>query len=655
MLDLNPFIMRYLLTLICLITFPAFAQQPVSTAAKRPAAPAGEQVKLYIALSQSAAQDQPDSAVHYANEGMRLAEKQNDRQGQAALLLTLGYINAIHRHTELARGFYNEALSLYRQLQDPAGVAHAFDRLGLLDGNTVSFDQALKYNRRGRDSSGLIETYEDMGHSLEASGASEKALSYYLRALSQYEQLKLRPEAYFVLLENIAGLYQKKGDSKNALFYLREGVRNSEIRGARDTEVHLVNAEGQVFAEYKKPVKALALFKQALAEAKKYRQPDEEAEALIQIAGILKKQDAVISVRDLKQALDIARNLHEPKLESRIFEALAGVYRQQKNYGEAMAALDEQHLLLDSLLRADTARDVAALDSSYVIERSQEKIGNLQQLNRVEKISLNLGVVTLVLVLLLLAAIWLYLRKFKRLNGELKRLNDDLTNSNRIKDTLFSVIGHDLKGPAGSAAQLFEMMETEEFTPEEMKGMIAELRKQTGASLELLKSLFEWGKSQLQGIKVNPSDFRVQPVVERCIHLLSQQATQKNISLTASVPNELKIHADADHFEFIIRNLLSNAIKFSYEGGSIEVAAQSPVEQQVVFSVTDKGKGISKEQQAVFLTSNLKVSFGTKNEQGSGLGLLLTKDFIKANHGRIWLESVEGKGTTFFIAMPAAS
>jgi signal transduction histidine kinase len=112
---------------------------------------------------------------------------------------------------------------------------------------------------------------------------------------------------------------------------------------------------------------------------------------------------------------------------------------------------------------------------------------------------------------------------------------------------------------------------------------------------------------------------------------------QKNILLSASIPDELKIHADADHFEFIIRNLLSNAIKFSYKGGSIAVAAQSPAEQQVVFSVKDKGKGISKEQQGVFLTSNLKVSFGTKKEQGSGLGLLLTKDLIKANHGRIWL------------------
>jgi signal transduction histidine kinase len=646
--------LRYLLALVYLIATPAFAQQPVATVARLKTASESEKVILYTALSWSYAAAQPDSSVHYANEGMRLAEKLSDRQGQAGLLLALGHVNTLHHHTELARSFYNEALGLYRRLHDAAGVAHTYDQLGVLDGNTQNFSQALKYYQNSRDSGGLIETYADMGKAANEKGEPEKALTWYLRALTQYEHREQQPEAYFVLLENIGKLYRQKGDSAAALRYLEEGMAQSRSQASRESEVHLLNEEGQLFAQDHQELTALAQYKQALTEAKKYRQPDEQAEALIGIAGILKQQDAGASILSLQQALAIAKGLHEPKLAARIYEALAGVYRQQKNYGEAMVALEESHHLVDSLLGADTVKEIAALDSSYLLERSREKVGSLQQLNRVEKVSLNLGLVTLLLVLALLGLLWRYMRKFKRLNSELSNLNEELANSNRVKDTLFSVIGHDLKGPAGSAAQLFEMMETEESTPDEMKGMIAELRKQTSASLELLKSLFEWGKSQLQGIKVNPSGFRVQPVVERCIHLLSQQATQKNIVLSANVPDELMIHADADHFEFIIRNLLSNAIKFSHEGGAIGVSTQSPAEEQLVFLVKDEGIGISKEQQAVFLTGNLKVGFGTKKEKGRGLGLLLTKDFIKANHGRIWLESVEGEGTTFFIAMPAA-
>lgn len=646
--------MRYLFILFCFLAVRVFAQQPSAILARLNAAPESERVKLYMILSRSYTATQPDSAVHYANEGMRLAERRNDRQGQAALLLELGQINMLHRHPELARSFYNEALGLYRRLQDAAGVAHTYDQLGVLDNSSSDFNQALKYYQDTRDSSGLIETYAAMGQAAAGKGEPEKALSWYLRALTQYEHRKQQPEAYFVLLENIGQLYQRKGDSLTALHYLQEGLRQSRRQGSRASEVHLLNDEGRLFAQDHQELEALAQYKQALTEAKKFRQPDEQAEALIGIAGILKQQDAGASILDLQQALVIAKGLQEPKLAARIYEALAGVYRQQKNYGEAMAALEENHHLVDSLLGSDTVKEIAALDSSYVLERSREKVGILQRLNRIEKISLNLGLVAMLVVLVLLALLWRYLRKIKRLNAELKNVNEELTNSNRVKDTLFSVIGHDLKGPAGSAAQLFELMETESFTPEEMKGMIAELRKQTRASLELLQSLFEWGKAQLQGIQVRPVDFDPAPVVDRCISLLTQQAGQKNISLHMEVPEGLLLHADPDHFEFVIRNLLSNAIKFSHAGGHIEVKAALTVGAgEAVFAVKDTGVGISEAQQALFLTSNLQVSFGTRQEKGSGLGLLLTKDFIKANHGRIWLASEKGKGTTFFVAIPA--
>lgn len=642
-----------LLLLLSLISFNTYAQHPAQLVARLKSAPDSEKVKIYEAISQAYARDQPDSAVHYAHYGMQLAEKQHDLPGQAALLVTLGYINNLHHHKELSRSFYNEALGIYRRLHNAAGIAHTYDELGLLDGDQQNFSKALKYYGDSRDTNGLIEAYEDMGKSFEENGDTEKALTYYLRALTQYEHRKQQPEAYFVLLENIGRLYLEKGDSTTALRYLEEGIRNSQAQGSRDTETHLLNAEGQVFEQRNETAKALTLYQQALAGAKQYQQPNEQAEALMHIAGILKKQNAGASIRNLKQALQIAKTLREPKLEARIYEALAGVYRLQNNYNEAMAALEEEHRLIDSLLNADTVKDIAALDSSYMLVRSREKVGHLQEVNRVEKTELLLALVLAAVVILILILLWLHLRKVNRLYREMQLLNEELKNSNRVKDTLFSVIGHDLKGPADSAAQLFELLEAGEVSEAEMRGLIVELRKHTSASLELLKALFEWGKAQLQGIKVNPVNFNANPVIDRCIQLLSQQAAQKNIHINNQLPDDLAIHADADHFEFVIRNLLSNAIKFSYKGGAIDLAAQLPAgQQEVVFLVRDNGVGISQSQQAIFQTSNLKVSFGTKQEKGSGLGLLLAKDFIKANHGRIWLESNEGKGATFYVALP---
>jgi len=647
--------MRYLFVFFGLIPFVVFAQTPAALVSRLKDAPESEKVKLFLQISRAYAANQPDSAVHYAGLGIQLAGKHKDEQGRALLLLELGNINAQHGHTGLARKFFNEGLGIFRSLHDAEGIARAYDALGLLEGNeedtpsaTTDLGRAMNYYRDSRDSAGVLETYAGLGRVYEEKGDNEKALSYYLRTLALYEQHKDKPEAYFALMEAIGNLYVKKGDHVSALRYLGEGIKNSSKPGSRDTEVYLLDEEGAVYQEEGQQGKALQTYKQALAAAKMYNQPEEQAQALIHIAALLRAQDAAGSLGDLKTALAIAQKLQQPQLEARIYDAMAGVYRQEKNYKDAMDALEEQHRLLDSLLRADTAKDIAALDSSYVLERSQEQVGHLQKVDRQERGELYIGLVVLIAVIAIALLLWFYLRKIRSLNQE-------LAASNRVKDTLFSVIGHDLKGPAGSAAQLFELMETEDFTQEEIRAMITDLRKQTTASLELLQALFEWGKAQLQGVKVKPSDFNPKTVTDRCLRLLSQQAAQKNIRMTSHIADGLLVHADPDHVELIIRNLLANAVKFSHEGGTIGLeAAQAPGKAEVVFMVRDSGIGISQAQQAVFLTGNLEVNFGTRKEKGSGLGLLLVKDFVKANHGRIWLESREGQGTTFFVALPAA-
>jgi len=647
--------MRYFLFLFSLLPFAALAQQPAGLLLRLKNAPESQKVKILIELSAAYTESQPDSAVHYAQAGIKLAEKLGNQKGQALLLLQIGEVNAFHHHTELARKFYNEALGIFRSMHDAQNIAYTYDKIGLLDGEeqnvsraTHDLQQAMTLYGDSRDSTGILETYADLARVYEEKGNIDKALSYYLRALVLYEQHKMRPDAYYIVLENIGNLYLKKGDKKTALHYLQEGVHDSDHDGRRDTEVYLMDEEGKVYQDEGKQPQALKMYKEALTEAKKFNQPGEEVKALINIASLLKNENAATSLNDLRQALDIAQKIHQPQLRARIYEAMAGVYRQEKNYREAMNALEEQRHLLDSLLQANTAKDIAALDSSYALQDSLEKIGHLQKVNKRDETALQLGQVILAAIAIILALLWLYLRKMKRLNLELK-------TSNRVKDTLFSVIGHDLKGPAASAANLFELMETEDFTETELRGMIAELRKQTTASLELLQALFEWGNAQLRGVDVKPVDFDPKPVIERCISLLSQQASQKNIRISDQTPGYMRLYADADHFEFVIRNLVSNAIKFSHEGGAIEIdAGKGTAQKEIIFSIRDHGIGISKGQQEVFLTSNLKVSFGTRKEKGSGLGLLLTKDFVKADKGRIWLESEEGEGTTFHVALPAA-
>jgi signal transduction histidine kinase len=647
--------MRYRFLFLLLITVPALAQQPVNTLHKLiETGDDQEKIKACLDISKLYEATQPDSAVHYCNIAMQLAEKRNDRHSQGLLLLELGQINILHHHHDLARKFDNEALSIFRSINDPEGIALAYDELGSLDGQqqnlknaTDDFGKAMKFYEDSHDSSGIVETYHGLGKAYEEKGDIEKALTYYLRALVQYEHRKVKPEAYFLLLDRIGRLYLKKGDTVAALKYLEEGVHNSNTVANRDTQIALLDEEGKVYEQGGQTNRSLDFYKRALTEAKQFNRPEEEARALISIAGVLKKSNTGQSLADLKKALHLADSLHQPQLEANIYAAMADVYQQQKDYKEAMTALEENHRLLDSLLGADTTKDIAALDSSYALESSRDKIGSLQKVNQEEKTELNMGFVILIAVVLLLVLLWFYFRKVSRLNRELKA-------ANRVKDTLFSIIGHDLKGPAGSATQLFALMETEDFTEEELKGMISELKKQTESSFELLQSLFEWGQAQLQGIQVSAKPLDAKVTIQKNIDLLKPQAELKKITITDHTqPGSISILADPHHFDFIIRNLLANAIKFTYEHGRVDMEAKQ-VGSDIIFSVKDTGKGIAAEQQRNFLKTNLQVSFGTKGEKGSGLGLLLIKDFIQANKGRIWLESEEGKGAVFYIAFPKA-
>lgn len=632
--------------------FGVFAQQPVSELlARLGGEPDSVRIKTYLEISKFYTASQPDSAVDYCNRGIRIAEKQDDKRSIGILLLQLGNVNIVHHHTDLARRFDNEALSIFRNLHDTDGIARAYDELGALDGvqqntseATYYLSQAMKYYQDLHDSSGIQQTYHGLGKVYEEKGELEKALTFYLRALVQYEQRSQKPQAYFDLLERIGQLYMKKGNSHLALHYLEEGVQNSNIAIFRDTQITLLDEEGKIYEQSGKKAEALDYYKQALSEARKFNKPEEQAQALISIAGVLKKENATQSLTDLKKALQIAEGLHQPQLEADIYQALAGVYRQEKNYREAITALEEHHRLLDSLLETDTAKDIAELDSSYKLETSRQQVGHLQQVNKRKTSELDTGMVVLTAIVLLLVLLWFYLRKINRLNRELKA-------SNQIKDTLFSVIGHDLKGPAGSAAHLISLMETDDFPEEELRAMLTELRKQTSASFELLNALFEWGRAQLQGVNVSPVELMTEPVIQKNILLLNQQAVQKSILLIDHTPPDARIFADPYHFDFIIRNLLSNAIKFTYPDGRIDITA-SAAGAELIYSVTDTGIGISAAQQRAFMETSLQVQFGTGGEKGSGLGLLLIKEFMRANNGRIWLESVEGRGTTFYIAFP---
>ncbi|MNR08336.1 Alginate biosynthesis sensor protein KinB [compost metagenome] len=200
--------------------------------------------------------------------------------------------------------------------------------------------------------------------------------------------------------------------------------------------------------------------------------------------------------------------------------------------------------------------------------------------------------------------------------------------------------------------QALEMLGTGLLNQQEEEQMIDLLKQQSHSFNETLNTLLNWAAAQLKGAQPQITQVDVMTTIQQSLSLLKAQAAIKNISINSATSDNLHVLADKDQLDFIIRNLLSNAIKFSYPGGQISITIKKQ-DKIAIIAVHDNGKGIPIEKQReLFSEGRLNSTFGTEGEKGTGLGLMLSWDFIQANKGSIWFESNEGAGTTFYVSLP---
>lgn len=235
------------------------------------------------------------------------------------------------------------------------------------------------------------------------------------------------------------------------------------------------------------------------------------------------------------------------------------------------------------------------------------------------------------------------------------RQTEELISTIKGRDKLYSVIAHDLRGPMGSIKMMLNMLllsTDPKSIGEDSFEMLGMANQTTEEVFALLDNLLKWTKSQLGRLNVAYQDFNAVDVAQSVIEVFASVAALKKINIRTDFPVATEVHADTDMVKTVIRNLLSNAIKFSNEGGNIDVSVREE-EDFAVISIRDYGRGIKEEDQGKLLHSDTHFStFGTKNEEGSGLGLLLCQDFAVKNGGKLWFVSEERMGSTFSFSIP---
>ena len=251
--------------------------------------------------------------------------------------------------------------------------------------------------------------------------------------------------------------------------------------------------------------------------------------------------------------------------------------------------------------------------------------------------------------------------ELKKLNLKLNELNtklivseENLVTLNATKDKFFSIIAHDLRNPLGNFKEVTKLLHESynEFEEEERLEFIGLMKNSSQRIYSLLENLLEWSRTQRGLINFNPIHFDLCEIVKNTFALSLLSADAKKIKLINKVETSLEIFGDINLLNTVIRNLVSNSIKFTNENGSIEVDFKSSSKSNLIM-IKDSGVGISKETLYKLFKIDSSVStLGTSLETGTGLGLILCKEFVDIHKGKIWVESELGIGSTFFIELP---
>ncbi len=574
----------------------------------------------------------------------------------------------------LSRQYAEEALSLSQNLNFKAGEMLAFNRLGEYEFRQSNYARAVEFLTRSLtlaeelpDSSALASVYRVLGNTNTFGFKQyDKALKYQLLALSIYEKKKdMRNIAS--LCGNVSWIYAITNQNLEEAYLLaRCGVRIADSLENDQLRSYNYNSLGLIFMQE-------GLYDSALF----YLDESNDIARKITDRGVISYNNSIkgniyLRQHDFKKALEVfslaekeSRELNSREVLKDSYSGLSKTHEALGNFPRAYQYLTKFTKLKDSLLNWETTQKTLMLEHELNEQKRAVKISELEQAafraSREKEIytaMLSVLISSLLIIIILIVRNNRQRRKANEIltekNAEIADHNVKLKEANEIKDKLFFIIGHDLRGPLSSLKSLLGLVGRNEVSNEEFKLLAPQLNQNVVGISETLENLLQWSGSQMHGWQHEPVDFHLYPVIEKVINLFAEFALRKKITVISEVDRDLRVHADQNQIELVFRNLIHNAIKFTSDGGQIIISVihQSDL---IRIDITDTGIGIGEAQLAgLFDEPGIKNTRGTKGERGTGLGLTLCKEMIFTNGGQISVTSQEGKGTTFHVTLKAA-
>lgn len=604
-------------------------------------APDTHRVLIYAALCWQYRTLDMLSAVNYGKKGIALAKKLNYKKGEAEICR---FIGVTYRHYFLfseSLTWYFKALNLSTQINDVVGIGFCYDNLGVVRFNQKQFDDALQYFNKAKDhfekanhQEGLSYAYNHISWVLVEKKQYSSALDYIQEALFIRRKIKASPEQISNTLGDVATVQIALKKYSAAQITLKEGI--------------------QLVQKMNKPVIVSA--------------------HQLTLASLYLSNNRIEEAINIAQAsYELAKNSNNSLQQMKCASTLAKIYEAQQKYDLAYPYLIEQYALKDSLFNEQINNKTANLEAKYQFDLKERQLRELQQREELEN-KRNLDrerfLSSLLIAALLFVALLAYFIYQKRKqdkfvneelvqkNAEISRKNQEiqvqttqLAENNRFKDRLFSIISHDLRSPVVGLVGSLDLVNEGLLSEAEFRNMLPDLAHNINSIQSLLDNLLAWARTQMKGIAILPEAFHIRELLDEKNSMFKKQIQAKEINIINHIEADLQVLADKNMIDLVARNLLSNAIKFSRQGGTITLTSTRQKGYSQI-CIADNGIGISAEYLNKLFDTQTVSTKGTAGEMGTGLGLLLSKEFIEQNGGKIWGESVIGEGSTFCFTIP---
>ncbi|WP_339652434.1 tetratricopeptide repeat-containing sensor histidine kinase [uncultured Maribacter sp.] len=664
---------------------------------------------LFFSLSYSTLSAQISkraSLLKNVNQSQILVHKKSNDTLHIHNLITLAAEYRFHNLDSLLY-LSNESLTISKKADYINGIIHSYSNIGGYYSDKGQIDEAISYYKKAYElacqKNNLrlkVNVLNELAKELGYKGDYALSLKRYLEAIEIAEALDYK-KILSIINENIAHLYLEQKDYEQAMvFFKKAQAINKEIDNPifmaetmsniastyaemdeleyamfninssiaifekeriLDWLAYCYEVKGKIYLKKGKNTWALYWYKQSELLHQEIEDDRGEIDLLIGMtqAFLNLKKDSIGEVYALN-AFELSKKIGlRTGIKGSTYQ-LFKIYKNKKDYEKSLWYHEIYQVTSESLTKTSNEKGLNMLKTKieYDQQKQQLIIENEKALAK-QSIYIYVFIIILIIFAIIVFIIHRNEKTQKKLNIELRSNKSDLEEKqaylnelNQTKNKLFSIIGHDLRGPIGAFQGLLKLFKEGEMTKEEFLNFVPKLKVDIDSISFTLNNLLSWGQTQMNGSTTRPMTTNLEGIIEENMALLSEIAESKSIKLINRIESNCQIWSDPNQVDIIIRNLLSNALKFTSNNGEIIIGAIQKLKTCEIY-VKDNGMGMTEETIGkIFQKDSTHTTYGTNDEKGTGLGLSLCKEMVEKNQGKIWVHSAIGKGSSFYFTMP---